>query len=186
MRRILVALLAAVVIASTGGIAQPLQKQKTVEWIKKEVRHELLMLPYYGVFDWLEAEITDPETVVLRGQVIRPSTKSEAEDRVSRIEGIDKVVNEIEILPLSSNDNRLRRQIYRALFHEDSALFQYGIQRVPSIHILVRNGRVTLKGVVTSKADSDYAYIRTRGVPGSFEVINELQIETSDKKRGAA
>ena len=176
-------------VGATGGrlmspaeIGQSPSSQRTVEFLKKEVRHELLMLPYYNVFDWLEAEIKDANTVILRGQVIRPTTKSEAENRVSRIEGVEKVINEIEVLPLSPSDDRLRRQIHRALFNWNSPLFHYGTAPVPSIHIIVKNGRVTLKGLVLNKGDSNYAYLKARGVFGSFAVTNELQIEASEKK----
>lgn len=161
---------------------QSSSSQRTVEFLKKEVRHELLMLPYYNVFDWLEAEIKDSNTVVLRGQVIRPTTKSEAENNVKRIEGVEKVINEIEVLPLSPSDDRLRRQLHRTLFNWNSPLFHYGTAPVPSIHIIVKNGRVTLKGLVLRKSDSDYAYLKARGVFGSFDVKNELQIEEPEKK----
>ena len=144
--------------------------------IIKEVRHELAMLPYYGVFDWLEFVVQPDNTIVLRGQVVRPTTKSDAEARVKEIDGVSRVVNEIEVLPLSGVDDRLRIAIYRALYNWNSPLFRYATQAVPPIHIIVKNGRVTLKGVVDSKMDAQLAYMRARGVPGSFEVKNELQI----------
>jgi hyperosmotically inducible periplasmic protein len=146
--------------------------------IAREVRHELVTLPYYGVFDWLEYVVQPDNTVVLRGQVVRPTTKSEAENRVKDIEGVSRVVNEIEALPLSPNDDRLRRALYRAIYGSNSPLFRYATQAVPPIHIVVRNGRATLKGVVANKADANLAYIRARGVPGLFEVKNELKIES--------
>ena len=167
--------------ATLRAVAQDKPLRQGKQSLSKQVRHELLVLPYYNVFDWLEFEIKDENTVVLRGQVIRPTTKSEAASRVDLIQGVEKVVNEIEVLPLSNLDNRLRRQIYRALFNFNSPLFYYGTQPVPSIHIIVKNGRVTLKGLVSNKTDSDLAYLKARGVPGSFEVKNELQIE-SDKE----
>src|SRR6267143_4289442 len=107
--------------------------------IIKEVRHELAMLPYYGVFDWLEFIVQPDNTVVLRGQVVRPTTKSDAEARVREIDGVSKVVNEIEVLPLSPQDDRLRRALYRKLYGQDSPLFRYAIQATPSIHIIVKN-----------------------------------------------
>jgi BON domain len=140
----------------------------------QEIRHELVTLPYYGVFDWLEFEAQPDDTVVLRGQVVRPSTKSDAEARVSKIPGVSKVVNEIETLPPSPQDDRLRRALYSAIYGSNSPLFRYATQAIPSIHIIVKNGRATLKGVVDSKAD-----IRARGVPGLFEVKNELQITST-------
>src|SRR5712672_3410880 len=142
----------------------------------KRIRHELATLPYYGVFDWLEFEVRPDNTVVLRGQVVRPTTKSDAEARVKKIDGVAGVVNEIEVLPLSPSDDRLRLALYRTLYNWDSPLFRYATQSVPPIHIIVKNGRVTLKGVVDSKMDAQLAYMRARGVPGSFEVKNELQI----------
>ena len=146
--------------------------------IIREVRHELVTLPYYGVFDWLEYVVQPDNTVVLRGQVVRPTTKSDAENRVKDIEGVSRVVNEIEVLPLSANDDRLRRALYRAIYGTNSPLFRYATQAVPPIHIVVRNGRAVLKGIVANKGDANLAYIRARGVPGLFEVKNELKIES--------
>jgi hyperosmotically inducible protein len=146
--------------------------------IIKEVRHELATLPWYGVFDWLEFEITPDNTVVLRGEVVRPTTKSDAEARVKDIEGVKAVVNQIEVLPLSPSDDRLRRALYRTIYGVDSPLFRYATQAVPPIHIIVNHGRAVLKGIVSSKADAQLAYIRARGVPGLFDVKSELQIES--------
>ena len=145
--------------------------------ITKEIRHELATLPYYGVFDWLEVEVRPGNTVVLRGEVVRPTTKSDAEARVRDIEGVTKVVNEIEVLPLSPQDDRLRAALYRAIYDWDGPLFRYATQAVPPIHVVVKNGRAALKGVVASKADADLAYVKARGVPGLFDVKNELQVE---------
>jgi hyperosmotically inducible periplasmic protein len=150
--------------------------------IIKEVRHELATLPYYGVFDWLEFEVRPDGTVVLRGQVVRPTTKSDAEARVKDIDGVTKVVNEIQVLPLSPQDDRLRMALYRTLYNWDSPLFRYATQSVPAIHIIVDHGRATLKGIVDSKADAQLAYIRARGVPGLFDVKNEL-ISESERPR---
>jgi hyperosmotically inducible protein len=146
--------------------------------IIKEVRHELVTLPYYGVFDWLEFEVRQDNTVVLRGQVVRPTTKSDAESRVREIDGVKGVVNEIEVLPLSPHDDRLRLALYRSIYNWNSPLFRYATQAVPPIHIIVKNGRAVLKGIVASKGDSNLAYIRARGVPGLFEVKNELKAES--------
>jgi len=146
--------------------------------IIREVRHELATLPYYGVYDWLEYEVTPDNAVILRGQVVRPTTKSDAEARVKEIDGVSKVINEIEVLPLSPNDDRLRLALYRAIYNWNSPLFRYATQAVPPIHIIVKNGRAVLKGVVDSKADAQMAYIRARGVPGLFDVKNELIVES--------
>jgi len=144
--------------------------------IIKEIRHELATLPYYGVFDWLEFELRPDNTVVLKGQVVRPTTKSDAEARVKGIDGVAGVINQIEVLPLSPSDDRLRLALYRTLYNWDSPLFRYATQSVPPIHIIVANGRATLKGIVDSKADAQLAYIRARGVPGLFDVKNEIQV----------
>jgi hyperosmotically inducible protein len=144
----------------------------------RQVRRELATLPYYGVFDWLEFEVQPDNTVVLRGQVVRPTTKSDAEARVKEIDGVSKVINKIEVLPLSPQDDRLRRALYRKLYGQDSPLFRYAIQAIPSIHIIVDRGRATLKGVVANKGDARLAYIRARSVPGLFDVKSDLQIES--------
>lgn len=144
----------------------------------RQVRHELVTLPYYGVFDWLQFEVRPDNTIVLRGQVIKPTTKSDAEARVKDVDGVSKVVNQIEVLPLSPQDDRLRRALYRKLYGNDSPLFRYAVQAIPSIHIIVKNGRATLKGIVANKGDAQLAYLRARGVPGLFDVKTELQIES--------
>jgi hyperosmotically inducible periplasmic protein len=148
------------------------------ENIVKEVRHELVTLPYYGVFDWLEYEVQPDNTVVLRGEVVRPTTKSDAEARVRKIPSVSRVVNNIEVLPLSPNDDQLRVALYRAIYDWDGPLFHYATQSVPPIHIIVKNGRAVLKGVVATKADADWAFVKARGVSGLFDVKNELQIES--------
>ena len=146
--------------------------------VVKEVRHELATLPYYGVFDWLEFQVSPDNTVTLHGQVVRPTTKSDAEARVKEIDGVSRVVNQIEVLPLSPQDDRLRNALYRTLYGWNSPLFRYATQAVPPIHIIVARGRATLKGIVATKADAQLAYIRARGVPGLFDVKNELKIES--------
>jgi len=144
----------------------------------KQIRHELATLPYYGVFDWLEFEMKPDNTVVLRGYVTRPTTKSDAEARVKDIEGVKGVINEIQVLPVSPTDDRLRIALYRQLYNWDSPLFRYATQAIPSIHIIVDSGRATLKGIVDNKSDAQIAYMRARSVPGLFEVKNELTIES--------
>jgi hyperosmotically inducible protein len=144
----------------------------------KRIRHELATLPYYGVFDWLEFEVRPGNTVVLRGQVVRPTTKSDAEARVKDIDGVKGVINDIEVLPLSPEDERLRVALYRTLYSWDSPLFRYATQAIPSIHIIVNHGRATLKGIVDSKADAQLAYMRARGVPGLFDVKSELVVSS--------
>jgi hyperosmotically inducible periplasmic protein len=144
----------------------------------RRVRHELATLPYYGVFDWLQFEVRPDNTVVLRGQVVRPTTRSAAEARVKDIDGVKGVINEIEVLPLSPQDDRLRIALYRTLYNWDSPLFRYATQSIPPIHIIVDHGRATLKGIVESKADAQLAYMRARSVPGLFDVKNELVVSS--------
>ena len=165
---------------SASGVSTPkAQPQGALNArVIRQVRHELVTLPYYGVFDWLQFEVRPDNTIVLRGQVIKPTTKSDAEARVKDVDGVSKVVNQIEVLPLSPQDDRLRRALYRKLYGNDSPLFRYAVQAIPSIHIIVKNGRATLKGVVANKGDAQLAYMRARGVPGLFEVKSELQLET--------
>jgi len=147
----------------------------------REIRHELATLPYYGVFDWLQFEVQG-NTVVLRGQVVRPTTKSDAASRVKDIEGVANVDNQIEVLPLSPSDERLRVALYRQIYGQNSPLFRYATQSVPSIHIIVDRGHATLKGVVANKGDANLAYLRARGVPGLFSVKSELTIEGEEPR----
>jgi hyperosmotically inducible protein len=151
--------------------------------LAREVRHELLSdLPYYGVFDWIEFEVLPGNAVVLRGQVTSPpDTKSRAEAVVKDIEGVNRVINEIEVLPVSPNDDRLRRALYRAIYDFDSPLFKYGVGSRQAIHIIVKDGRATLKGVVDSDMDKQLAYMKARGVSGLFEVTNQLRVDSGRK-----
>lgn len=147
--------------------------------IAREVRHELLSdLPYYSVFDWIEFEVLPDNTVVLRGQVTTPpDTKSRAEDVVKDVSGVTRVINEIEVLPVSPSDERLRRALYREIYGFDSPLFRYGVGSRQAIHIIVDRGRATLKGIVDNTGDRNLAYARARSVPGLFAVNNELMVE---------
>lgn len=143
--------------------------------LTKEVRHELVMLPWYGIFDNLAYRV-DGSTVTLFGQVTRPTLKSDAENVVKHIEGVDRVINNIEVLPVSPMDDRIRIAAYRAIYGY-GPLQRYALGAVPSIHIIVKNGHVTLEGVVANKGDADMANIRANGVPGVFSVTNDLQVE---------
>ncbi len=144
-------------------------------WLEKQVRHELLMLPYYSVFDNLEFQVRG-DRVILLGQVVRPSTRSDAEARVKKIEGVASVANRIEVLPLSPFDDRIRRAEFRAIF-SNGMLSRYAIQPVPPVHIIVKGGHVTLEGVVASEAEKNTAHIVASGVPGVFSVTNNLRVE---------
>ena len=143
--------------------------------LDREVRHELVTLPYYDVFDNLEYRI-DGDQVTLSGQVVRPTLKSGAENVVKNIEGVEKVTNNIEVLPLSPNDDRLRIAVYRAIYGH-TALQRYSIRSVPPIHIIVKNGNVTLEGVVANEGDKNIANIQANGVSGVFSVKNNLKVE---------
>lgn len=143
--------------------------------IEKEVRHELLMLPYYGVFDNLTYKV-DGGTVTLAGAVTRPTLKDSAERVVKDIEGVTKVVNDIEVLPPSPMDDRIRLATYRAIFGNPS-LSRYAMGAVLPIHIIVKGGNVTLEGVVANEGDKNIAGIQARSVPGVFSVTNDLQVE---------
>ncbi len=147
--------------------------------IVREVRHELLMLPYYGVFDDLEYRV-DGHTVILQGYVIseHSTTKEEAEKAVKKIEGVDKVVNNIEVLPPSPMDDGLRAQLYRKIYGY-GPLFKYANLAIPPIHIVVKNGRVTLKGVVDNDTDKNLVGMLANQVPGVFEVTNDLRVVPS-------
>jgi hypothetical protein len=169
--------LALVLVMSSSFVARAQVNPHLV----REIRHELATLPYYGVFDWLTFEIQG-DTVILRGQVVRPSTKSDAESRVKDVDGIAKVENQIETLPLSPSDDRLRLALYRQIYGQNSPLFRYATQSVPSIHIIVSRGHATLKGVVANKGDANLAYIRARGVSGLFSVKSELAIEGEEPR----
>ena len=166
-------------VAFTSATAQTAQ---TNPRLVREIRHELVTLPYYGVFDWLTYEVRPNGEVVLRGQVVRPTTKSDAEGRVREIEGVSRVINEIETLPLSPNDERLRIALYRQIYGFNSPLFRYAHQAVPSIHLIVNRGHATLKGVVSNRNDANLAYIRARSVPGLFSVKNELTLESEQPR----
>jgi len=148
----------------------------------REVRHELVMLPYYNVFDNLTFGI-EGRTVTLNGQVVQAVTKSGAENAVKQIEGVEKVINNIEVLPPSNSDNRIRRQVYNSIYSY-GPLFKYGNMSVPPIHIIVRNGRITLEGVVDSEADKNYAGVRANQVPGTFQVTNNLRVIPSNNESG--
>lgn len=154
---------------------RPRDRSKYQIWLTKQVRHELVMLPFYSVFDNLEFKI-EGEKVILMGQVVRPSLKSDAEASVKKIEGVRGVINRMEVLPLSPNDDRIRRAVFRAIYSEP-ALERYGLPAVPSIHIIVKNGHVTLEGVTANQTDKNIAKIRANGVPGVFSVTNHLRVE---------
>jgi len=150
--------------------------QKGFDRIVKEVRHELVMLPRYDVFDDLSYQVAPDGSVVLKGAVVNPTLKSDAENAVKRIEGVERVDNQIEVLPTSPMDDRIRRATYRAIYGNE-VLSQYSLRAVPPIHIIVKNGHVTLAGVVSSAMDKQIAEVQSKSVPGVFSVTNDLQVE---------
>ena len=166
--------LAAALAAQCSLAQQPATDDRTAQRIQKEVRHELVMLPYLGVFDNLAYKVNG-STVTLMGQVTRPTLKTDAERVVKGIEGVDKVDNQIEVLPPSSMDDGLRRRLYRAIYgYAPLQKYSLGVQQ--PIRIIVKSGRVALEGVVDSEADKNAAGIRANGVPGIFSVANNLQV----------
>jgi hyperosmotically inducible protein len=162
---------------ATPGFAQDQPSAKAQERIVKEVRHELLMLPYFGVFDNIAYKV-DGYTVTLLGQVVRPTLKSDAENAVKHIEGVEKVDNQIEVLPLSPMDDRLRLELYRAVYGYP-ALEKYALGVQKPIRIIVKNGHVTLEGVVDNEGDKNLAGLRANGVSGTFSMTNNLQVTPS-------
>jgi hyperosmotically inducible protein len=164
----------------SGTKAREQLSQRGVERIAKEVRHELVMLPYYGVFDNLSYKVLPDGTVTLLGQVSRPTLKSDAANVVKQIEGVEKVDNQIEVLPASPSDDRIRLAAYRAIYGH-SALNLYSLRAVPPIHIIVNRGNITLEGVVARQMDKQIAEVQAKSVPGAFSVVNNLRVEQESK-----
>lgn len=178
-RMLLMTLIAALSVAP--AMAAPLADAKYAKeelqgsaQILKKIRKELVTLPYYSVFDNLAYKYEDG-VVTLYGQVVRPTMRKDAERVVERIAGVDKVINRIEVLPLSPNDDRIRRATYRAIYRQPG-LDRLALQAVPPIHIIVKRGNVTLEGVAPSRSAAIRAYHAARSVPGVFSVTNNLRI----------
>ena len=150
------------------------RSDRSTDRIAKEVRHELVMLPFYSVFDDLAFRV-DGGNVTLYGAVTLPTLKSDAERVVKKVEGVESVTNNIEVLPVSPNDDRIRRAVYRAIYSQPG-LDLYSLRAVPTIHIIVKNGNVTLTGAVGNKGDKDRAGIAANGVSGVFSVKNDIQV----------
>src|SRR5262245_64086262 len=181
---LLAALGTALTLATTlTSPAPPRQRsdQKMQDNLRKEVRHQLLLLPYYSVFDNLMFKV-DGDKVTLLGQVVRPTLKSDAEAAVKGIEAVASVDNQIEVLPVSPMDDQLRRSVYRAIYG-DAALSKYGWSALPTIHIIVKNGHVALEGVVDSESDKNLANLRANGVPNVFSVTNNLSVSSNESKK---
>jgi osmotically-inducible protein OsmY len=177
------ALFTSAVFAQTAALPQNRQKLGGTDptaRIAREVMHEMLMLPYYSVFDNLAFRV-EGNTVYLYGQVVSLGLKPDAEASVKHIEGVEKVVNNIEVLPPSPNDDRIRRAAYRAIYG-NSVLSQYQLRAVPPIHIVVNRGHITLEGVVARQMDKQVAGMQANSVHGAFSVTNNLRVEEADKK----
>ncbi|MFN7923901.1 MAG: BON domain-containing protein [Bryobacteraceae bacterium] len=173
-KAILTMILAAAAMAESTTATTELARTRD-EALAKKVRHELVTLPFLGVFDNMSFRVEDG-AVTLFGQVTRPTLKSDAFNVVRRLEGVAKVENRIEVLPLSPNDNRIRVAVLRAVYGFPS-LQRYGLGTNPSIRIIVKNGDVTLEGVVANSGDRDVANIQANAVAGVFQVTNNLRVE---------
>jgi hyperosmotically inducible protein len=168
--------LAMALFASTTATSLAQTSERMVDRIQKQVRKELVTLPFYSVFDNFEFQVGADGAVTLMGQVSRPSLKDSATRVVKRIEGVGNVTNNIEILPLSPNDDRIRLAAFRAIYGH-SALQNMAIRAVPPIHIIVKNGNVTLEGVVNTKLEKQVAETQARQLGGVFQVTNNLRVE---------
>ena len=154
---------------STAVVPKPEEPQ-----LSHEIRHQLSVLPYYSVFDYI-AFTLDGNKVTLTGYVMRPTLRANAEAAVKSLEGVASVQNMIEVLPKSPADDDSRRAVYRAIF-EDSTLQRYAVSEVPVIHIVLRNGEVTLEGVVGTEAEKGLASTRASGVSGISAVKNNIAV----------
>jgi hyperosmotically inducible protein len=164
-------------VSSAAAAPQKQTEPKAQQNLIKEVRHQLVLLPYYSVFDNLVFRVQGSK-VILMGQVVRPTLKSDAEAAVKSIEGVTSVENDIEVLPTSPMDDQVRRAVYRAIYGEP-ALSRYALSAVPSIHIIVKNGNVALEGVADNDSDKNMAGLRANGVPNVFSVKNNLVVSSS-------
>ena len=160
-------------LANAQTLQGTARRSTGLEKLEKEVRHELVMLPYYTRFDAIEYKV-EGDKVTLSGWVTRPTLKSDAENVLKQVEGIETIVNRIEVLPLSPNDDRIRRSLFYALFGWDSPLYRYAVGSADNIRMIVKNGNVTLVGNVASDFEKNIAEVRANQVPGVFSVTNRL------------
>lgn len=169
-----------VLIGPIGLAGTPTLPSDADSSLHRHVRKRLVTIPSFGVFDNLEFSIDtdDGTTVTLYGQVVRPSIRKDAERRVARIEGVERVINRIEVLPLSRFDDSIRRRTYQAVFRT-SSMYRYALGPNPSIHIIVNSGHVTLAGVVRNETDRRLALLWANGVSGVFSVTDNLRVEKS-------
>jgi len=183
----LLLLLALTVLPFSLGAAQNKQHEdafvpgdKADTRIAREVRHQLVMLPYYSIFDDLAFRVNG-SSVTLLGSVVKPVLKSDAENVVKRVEGVNQVINQIKVLPLSPMDDQIRYAEYRAIYGDPALGTRYGYRALPSIHIIVANGHVTLEGVVANQFDKNLINVRANSVPNVFSVTNNLIVEPQSK-----
>ena len=183
VKNIILAIAATLAIATSAAVAAPAVQSGVhglnEQQIMKKVRKELVTLPYYGVFDNLAYKV-EGGTVTLYGQVVRPSTRKDAERRVAKIAGVQQVVNNIEVLPPSPSDDSIRVRTYRTVFRS-GGLYRYAMGANPSIHIVVNRGHVTLEGVVGNKMDKQLAFFAANSVPGVFSVTNNLRTDSDNR-----
>jgi hyperosmotically inducible periplasmic protein len=167
-----------ILLLGSGSFAQE-NEPKAGQNLIKEIRHQLVLLPYYSVFDNLSYRV-EGSKVILSGQVVRPSLKSDAEAAAKGVEGVSSVENDIEVLPPAPMDDQIRRAVFRAIYSEPS-LSRYAASAVPSIHIIVKGGHVTLIGVADNVTDKNIAGLRANGVPHVFSVDNNLVVDNDGK-----
>ena len=158
-----------------GPIPPDRGSQSYEKWLIREVGHQLVQVPWLSVFDNLQYSVHASE-VTLSGQVWQPVTKDDAQTAVKGIEGVTKIINNIEVLPLSPLDDQSRRAEYRAIYGAPE-LQRYAMGVLPSIHIIVKNGHVTLVGTVDNQMDKNVAEIRAKSVPNVFSVDDQLQVQ---------
>ena len=178
-----------VILISAMSLAQPASSESGQKLggtdpsvrISRQVMHELRMNPYYSVFDNLEYKV-DGDTVVLMGQVTDAVVKSDAVASVRHIEGVTNVKDEIEVLPPSPMDDRIRRQLYYSVYGFDG-LGRYSMGANPSIHFIVDNGHVTLVGEVDNQMDKNIAGIRANSISGVFSVTNNLRVSSASVQK---
>ena len=169
----------AVLMLAIVGLTTDATAQKRTRSLTEQVRKELVTLPFVGLFDTLAYKV-EGDTVTLYGQVVRPTSRSSAERRVARLEGVTTVVNNIEVLPLSPYDDRIRYATVNSIANYGS-LYRYFQGANPSLRVIVNRGRITLEGLVSNRTDANLAYIAARQVPGAFEVTNNLRVEREQR-----
>lgn len=170
--------LAGALLLTPGMAFANVEKGRQLTRMEDEIRHDLVMMSWYSIFDQIQFKV-DGRNVTLLGAVTRPTLRSDAERIVKRIEGVESVTNNIEVLPLSPMDDRIRAAVARSIYGSNSPLFRYGIGANPSLRILVKNGDVTLSGVVANEGDKNIANMRANQIPGIFSVTNNLVVDKS-------